>query len=132
MGLISRVSSRTYRKKMGKKPFKPKSLSKTRRTGKNQRNSGTKKTKIGNKHVAEAWDHSKSMKKNLAPIGLASDPNKILPVETMREKLKKQMKKEDADRLKVEEKSVVEKPEVLEKLEADAKVKLKSKFRITR
>merc|ERR1711981_1313302 len=118
MGLISRVSSRTYRKKMGKKPFKPKSLSKTRRSGKNQRNSGTKKTKIGNKHVAEAWDHSKSMTKNLASIGLATDPNKILPVETMKQKL---IKKEDVDRLDLPEKAKIEKPEVLEKLEADAK-----------
>merc|ERR1711976_984976 len=105
MGLISRVSSRTYRDIiMGKKKFTPKSLSKTRRQCKNQRKSGTKKTKIGNKHVAEAWDHSKSMTKNLTSIGLASDPNKILPVETMKQKLIKQMKKEDADRLQVEEK----------------------------
>merc|ERR1712170_74680 len=130
MGLISRVSSRTYRQKMGKKPFKPKSLSKTRRAGKNQRKSGTKKTKIGNKHVAEAWDHSKSMTKILASIGLATDPNKILPVETMKQKLVKRLKKEDADRLQVEEKTVVEKPGVLEKLEEDSKKKVKIKFRI--
>ena len=115
---------------MGKKPFKPKSLSKTRRAGKNQRKSGTKKTKIGNKHVAEAWDHSKSMTKNLASIGLATDPNKILPVETMKQKLIKQMKKEDVDKLDLPEKPKVEKPEVLEKLEADAKKPVKSKFRI--
>merc|ERR1712050_665235 len=131
MGLISRVSSRTHRSiTMGKKPFKPKPLSKTRRSGKNQRKSGTKKTKIGNKHVAEAWDHSKSMTKNLASIGLATNPNKILPVETMKQKLIKQMKKEDVDKLNLPEKTKVEKPEVLEKLEADAKKPVKSKFRI--
>merc|ERR1711976_739648 len=39
-------------------------------------------------------------------------------------------KKEDADRLQIEEKTVVEKPGVLEKLEEDAKKPVKSKFRI--
>ena len=48
----------------------------------------------------------------------------------MKQKLVKKLKKEDADRLQVEEKSVVEKPGVLEKLEEDSKKKVKSKFRI--
>lgn len=115
---------------MGKKAFKPKSLSKIRRAGKNQRNSGTKKTAVGNKHVAEAWDHKKSMTKNLASFGLGANPNKIIPVQTMRQQLMAQLDQKDQDKLKVEEASEVTKPQVLEELEKQSKLKMKSKFRI--
>merc|ERR1712179_320535 len=103
MGLISRVSSRTYRFAMGKKPFKVHKTQSQRRRDAAKKRKGLKN--FGSKHVKNAWDAKKSMSQNLKDIGLSVDPNKSVPIKTLRQ-------------------------EVIEALEKNSKSKTKSKFKI--
>uniref|UniRef100_A0A2K6STU3 Nucleolar protein 16 n=1 Tax=Saimiri boliviensis boliviensis TaxID=39432 RepID=A0A2K6STU3_SAIBB len=64
-------------------------------------------------HIRHAWDHAKSVRQNLAEMGLAVDPNKAVPLR------KRKVKVMEVD---VEErpKELVRKPYVLTDLEAEA------------
>ncbi|XP_058402309.1 nucleolar protein 16 isoform X1 [Diceros bicornis minor] len=64
-------------------------------------------------HIRHAWDHAKSVRQNLAEMGLAMDPNKAVPLR------KRKVKAMEVD---VEErpKELVRKPYVLNDLEAEA------------
>ncbi|KAM5168889.1 nucleolar protein 16 [Callospermophilus lateralis] len=66
-------------------------------------------------HIRHAWDHAKSVRQNLAEMGLAMDPNKAVPLR------KKKVKAMGMD-IDVEErpKELVRKPYVLNDLEAEA------------
>uniref|UniRef100_A0AAF6YVN9 Nucleolar protein 16 n=3 Tax=Bos TaxID=9903 RepID=A0AAF6YVN9_BOVIN len=64
-------------------------------------------------HIRHAWDQTKSVRQNLAEMGLAMDPNRAVPL------LKRKVKAMEVD---VEErpKELVRKPYVLNDLEAEA------------
>uniref|UniRef100_A0A2K5VCS6 Nucleolar protein 16 n=1 Tax=Macaca fascicularis TaxID=9541 RepID=A0A2K5VCS6_MACFA len=64
-------------------------------------------------HIRHAWDHAKSVRQNLAEMGLAVDPNRAVPLR------KRKVKAMEVDR---EEgpKELVRKPYVLNDLEAEA------------
>ncbi|KAM7327627.1 hypothetical protein ACRRTK_013994 [Alexandromys fortis] len=64
-------------------------------------------------HIRHAWDHTKSVRQNLAEMGLAMDPNKAVPLR------KRKVKGMEVD---VEErpKDLVRKPYVVNDLEAEA------------
>uniref|UniRef100_A0A2K6G2S0 Nucleolar protein 16 n=1 Tax=Propithecus coquereli TaxID=379532 RepID=A0A2K6G2S0_PROCO len=64
-------------------------------------------------HIRHAWDHAKSVRQNLAEMGLAMDPNRAVPLR------KRKVKAMEVD---VEErpKELVRKPYVLNDLEAEA------------
>ncbi|XP_061595140.1 nucleolar protein 16 [Cololabis saira] len=64
--------------------------------------------RIENSQIRNAWDHGKSMAKNLLEMGLSSDPNRTLPV-------KKQGLRDD--KLPAH---IVTKPYIVKRLEADA------------
>ncbi|KAM4819597.1 nucleolar protein 16 [Thomomys bottae] len=60
-------------------------------------------------HIRHAWDHNKSVRQNLAEMGLAMDPNKAVPLRKRKEKP-----------MEVDGKDIVRKPYVLNDLEAEA------------
>ncbi|VCW96644.1 unnamed protein product [Gulo gulo] len=64
-------------------------------------------------HIRHAWDHAKSVQQNLAEMGLAMDPNKVVPLR------KRKVNAMDVD---IEERptELVRKPYVLNDLEAEA------------
>uniref|UniRef100_A0A2K5QQ01 Nucleolar protein 16 n=1 Tax=Cebus imitator TaxID=2715852 RepID=A0A2K5QQ01_CEBIM len=64
-------------------------------------------------HIRHAWDHAKSVRQNLAKMGLAVDPNKAVPL--CKRKVKA-MQVDTEERLK----ELVRKPYVLNDLEAEA------------
>merc|ERR1712071_164367 len=130
MGLISRVSSRTYRFKMGKKPFKVHKTQSQRRRDAAKKRKGLKN--FGSKHVKDAWDAKKSMSQNLKDIGLSVDPNKSVPIKTLRQQVAERIEREandgEVEVLPSGQDAVVAKPEVIEALEKNSKSK--SKFKI--
>uniref|UniRef100_A0A452VJR0 Clathrin light chain n=1 Tax=Ursus maritimus TaxID=29073 RepID=A0A452VJR0_URSMA len=81
----------------------------------NQRQSEqVEKNKINNRsHIRHAWDHAKSVRQNLAEMGLAMDPNKAVP---LRKRKVKAMEVDGDERPK----ELVRKPYVLSDLEAEA------------
>ncbi|KAL1781300.1 nucleolar protein 16, partial [Sigmodon hispidus] len=64
-------------------------------------------------HIRHAWNHTKSMLQNLAEMGLAMDPNKVVP---LRKRKVKAMEVDTGARPK----DLVRKPYVLNDLEAEA------------
>ncbi|XP_069892631.1 nucleolar protein 16 isoform X2 [Dipodomys merriami] len=64
-------------------------------------------------HIRHAWDHSKSVRQNLAEMGLAMDPNKAVP---LRKRKVKPMEVDGKERPN----DIVRKPYVLNDLEAEA------------
>lgn len=64
-------------------------------------------------HIRHAWDHAKSVRQNLAEMGLAMDPNKAVPLR------KRKMKAMEVD-TEERPKELVRKPYVLKDLEAEA------------
>ncbi|XP_016044170.1 nucleolar protein 16 isoform X2 [Erinaceus europaeus] len=64
-------------------------------------------------HIRHAWDHSKSVRQNLAEMGLAMDPNKAVPL------LRRKGKAMEVDRVE-RPKELVRKPYVLNDLETEA------------
>ncbi|XP_004611498.2 nucleolar protein 16 [Sorex araneus] len=76
-------------------------------------------------HIRHAWDHGKSVRQNLAEMGLAMDPNKAVPL------LKRKVKPMDVD--SAEKPGVlVRKPYVLNDLEADASLPEKRGDKLSR
>ncbi|KAM9253726.1 nucleolar protein 16 isoform 2-T2 [Dugong dugon] len=63
-------------------------------------------------HIRHAWDHAKSVRQNLAEMGLAMDPNKAVPLR----KRKVRAMEVDVETTK----ELVRKPYVLNDLEAEA------------
>ena len=74
---------------MGKKPYNPKSINSRRRQKK--KDNKKKTVTIKNKVMKESWDAKLSVSKNLDKMGLGMDPNKVVKMETVRDKLKKQI-----------------------------------------
>ncbi|XP_021562324.1 nucleolar protein 16 isoform X2 [Carlito syrichta] len=64
-------------------------------------------------HIRHAWDHAKSVRQNLAEMGLALDPNKAVPLR------KRKVKAMEVD-MEERPKELVRKPYVLNELEAEA------------
>lgn len=64
-------------------------------------------------HIRHAWDHTKSVRQNLAEMGLAMDPNKAVP---LRKKKVKAMEVDTEERPR----DLVRKPYVVNDLEAEA------------
>uniref|UniRef100_A0A8C8W788 Nucleolar protein 16 n=1 Tax=Peromyscus maniculatus bairdii TaxID=230844 RepID=A0A8C8W788_PERMB len=64
-------------------------------------------------HIRHAWDHTKSVKQNLAEMGLAMDPNKAVPLS------KRKVKAMEVD-AEERPKDLVWKPYVVNELEAEA------------
>uniref|UniRef100_A0A2K5PQH6 Nucleolar protein 16 n=1 Tax=Cebus imitator TaxID=2715852 RepID=A0A2K5PQH6_CEBIM len=64
-------------------------------------------------HIRHAWDHAKSVRQNLAEMGLAVDPNKAVPLR------KRKVKVMEVD-IEERPKELVRKPYVLNDLEAEA------------
>lgn len=64
-------------------------------------------------HIRHAWDHTKSVRQNLAEMGLAMDPNKAVP---LRKRKVKAMEVDTEERPK----DLVRKPYVVNDLEAEA------------
>nr|XP_021523328.1 nucleolar protein 16 [Aotus nancymaae] len=64
-------------------------------------------------HIRHVWDHAKSVRQNLAEMGLAVDPNKVV---TLRKRKVKVMEVDTEERPK----ELVRKPYVLNDLEAEA------------
>lgn len=64
-------------------------------------------------HIRHAWDHTKSVRQNLAEMGLAMDPNKAVPLR----KRKGKAMEVDVDERRQE---LIRKPYVLNDLEAEA------------
>ncbi|XP_021562325.1 nucleolar protein 16 isoform X3 [Carlito syrichta] len=67
----------------------------------------------GSSHIRHAWDHAKSVRQNLAEMGLALDPNKAVPLR------KRKVKAMEVD-MEERPKELVRKPYVLNELEAEA------------
>ncbi|PNI18179.1 NOP16 isoform 2 [Pan troglodytes] len=64
-------------------------------------------------HIRHAWDHAKSVRQNLAEMGLAVDPNRAVPLR------KRKVKAMEVD-IEERPKELVRKPYVLNDLEAEA------------
>ncbi|XP_016013756.2 nucleolar protein 16 [Rousettus aegyptiacus] len=64
-------------------------------------------------HIRHAWDHAKSVRQNLAEMGLAMDPNKAVPLR------KRKVKAMEVDAVERPQ-ELVRKPYVLNELEAEA------------
>ncbi|XP_019575644.1 nucleolar protein 16 isoform X2 [Rhinolophus sinicus] len=64
-------------------------------------------------HIRHAWDHAKSVRQNLAEMGLAMDPNKAVPFR------KRKVKAMEVD-LEARPQELVRKPYVLNDLEVEA------------
>ncbi|XP_019511110.1 PREDICTED: nucleolar protein 16 isoform X2 [Hipposideros armiger] len=64
-------------------------------------------------HIRHAWDHAKSVRQNLAEMGLAMDPNKAVPLR------KRKVKAMEVD-LEGRPQEIVRKPYVLNDLEVEA------------
>lgn len=64
-------------------------------------------------HIRHAWDHAKSVRQNLAEMGLAMDPNKAVPLR------KRKVKAMEVD-LEERPQEIVRKPYVLNDLEVEA------------
>ncbi|XP_075825699.1 nucleolar protein 16 isoform X2 [Microtus pennsylvanicus] len=64
-------------------------------------------------HIRHAWDHTKSVRQNLAEMGLAMDPNKAVPLR------KRKVKGMEVD-MEERPKDLVRKPYVVNDLEAEA------------
>merc|ERR1711862_302897 len=93
---------------------------------------GVKKKSKGpgilNKHIRENWKENKSATKNLKEMGLSVNPNKLLPVETLKQRLKKS--RGDTEESKQLPQSKSQPSAVIQALEIDSKKKPKSKFSI--
>uniref|UniRef100_A0A8C0NP77 Nucleolar protein 16 n=1 Tax=Canis lupus familiaris TaxID=9615 RepID=A0A8C0NP77_CANLF len=90
----------------------PKAKGKTRRQ-KFGYNVNRKTPRIECSHIQHAWDHAKSVRQNLAEMGLAMDPNKAVPLQ------KRKVKAMEVD-IEERPKELVRKPYVLNDLEAEA------------
>ncbi|CAG5028726.1 unnamed protein product [Parnassius apollo] len=97
---------------------------------KKQRSTGTVPCEI----IKEAWDHKKSSFKNLADMGLANDPNKVIKIPNLKQEKLKQAKeivsKGESCILETEEEisQMPIKKEVAEKLEKEAKAPRERRF----
>ncbi|XP_075398107.1 nucleolar protein 16 [Tenrec ecaudatus] len=74
-------------------------------------------------HIRHAWDHAKSVRQNLAEMGLAMDPNKAVPLR----KRKVHAMEVDGGR-----KELVRKPYVLNELETEASLPEKKDHSLSR
>ncbi|XP_068633892.1 nucleolar protein 16 [Battus philenor] len=101
-----------------------------KRMNKKGRNTGTVPCPI----IKEAWDHKKSSYKNLADMGLANDPNKVIKIPNFKQQKLKEAKvivgKGEIDNSDEEEivTQVPIKKEVVEKLEKDARAPRERRF----
>ena len=130
---------------MGKKPFKARTnASKRRQKQKNKKK--TSASNIDHRHaiLKKTWDKNKTVQGNLKEMGLAMDPNKAVPVKTLRQEYKEKLEQldklnnpdreedlsedEQQDQEKVQE---VPKSEALKELEAESKKKIRSRFEIS-
>ncbi|CAK1585264.1 unnamed protein product [Parnassius mnemosyne] len=103
-----------------------------KRMNKKQRSTGTVPCEI----IKEAWDHKKSSFKNLAEMGLANDPNKVIKIPNFKQEKLKQAKeivsKGESGILETEEETsqIPIKKEVAEKLEKEAKAPRERRFKL--
>ncbi|XP_028909244.1 nucleolar protein 16 [Ornithorhynchus anatinus] len=72
--------------------------------------------RIACSHIRHAWDHGKSVRQNLAEMGLAMDPNKAVPIR----KKQAQVTAMEVDGPVERRKALIRKPYVLNDLEAEA------------
>ena len=107
---------------MGKKKITPRSVNNRRRAGKKN----SKKPVILNKNVKKAWDGSKTVEKNMESMGLASDPNKLFPVQTLKDMLVPKIHKKETEKV-----NKITKPEVMEKIEKQAAIPVESKHKLS-
>ncbi|XP_028627937.1 nucleolar protein 16 isoform X2 [Grammomys surdaster] len=76
-------------------------------------------------HIRHAWDHTKSVRQNLAEMGLAMDPNKAVPLR------KRKVKAMEVD-MEERPKDLVRKPYVVNDLEAEASLPEKKENTLSR
>ncbi|CAH2046994.1 unnamed protein product, partial [Iphiclides podalirius] len=95
---------------------------------KKQRNTGTVACEV----IKEAWDHKKSSLNNLADMGLANDPNKVIKIPNFKQEKFKQAKaivnRGEIEHVEEEVPQLPVKKEVAEKLEKEAKAPRERRF----
>jgi len=88
--------------------------------------------KVGCKELKDSWDHDLTAKENMAAMGIILDANKMAPIPSTKKRLVAEVKLKEQITSAEKEVVKVTKPEVVEKLEAEANIPKTQKFRFCR
>merc|ERR1719430_2348935 len=100
------------------------------RVRKQQEKTNKFNVKVDCQAMKEVWDNRKSLKENLATMGVAVDANSVLPKISAKKKMIDEMKKLKGIEMSEQEEGK-EKTDVVKKLEEEAKFVAKQTFRFT-
>ena len=81
--------------------------------------------------MKDVWDNRVTMKENMAAMGVALNANDVMPFAGTKKSMINKLKKQKNVPIKVKEKPVVTKPEVVDNLVKEANVEAKPTFRFT-